>query len=34
VWVRVNVVREATHRFYESLGFRLSKQQRIYELTL
>ena len=25
VWVRVNVVREATHRFYESLGFRLYK---------
>jgi GNAT superfamily N-acetyltransferase len=34
VWVRVNVVREATHRFYESLGFHLYKQQRIYELTL
>ena len=34
VWVRVNVVREATHRFYESLGFRLYKQQRIYELAL
>jgi len=34
VWVRVNVLREATHRFYESLGFHLCKQQRIYELTL
>jgi GNAT superfamily N-acetyltransferase len=34
VWVRVNVVREATHGFYESLGFHLYKQQRIYELTL
>ncbi|HEX5640879.1 MAG TPA: GNAT family N-acetyltransferase [Thermoleophilia bacterium] len=34
VWVRVNVAREATHRFYESLGFRLYKQQRIYELAL
>ncbi len=34
VWVRVNVVRKDTHQFYESLGFRLYKRQRIYELTL
>jgi GNAT superfamily N-acetyltransferase len=34
LWVRVNVVREDTHRFYEGLGFRLYKQQRVYEYPL
>jgi len=34
VWVRVSLWREATPRFYESLGFRLYKEQRVYELTL
>jgi len=34
VWVRVSLWREATPRFYESLGFRLRKEQRVYELAL
>jgi GNAT superfamily N-acetyltransferase len=34
VWVRVSLWREATPRFYESLGFTLYKQQRVFELTL
>jgi len=34
VWVRVSLWREATPRFYESLGFRLYKEQRVFELTL
>jgi len=32
--VRTNVVRERTARFYEGEGFRLSKQQRVYDLEL
>jgi GNAT superfamily N-acetyltransferase len=34
IWVRVSLWREATPRFYESLGFTLYKQQRVFELTL
>jgi GNAT superfamily N-acetyltransferase len=34
VWVRVSLWREATPRFYESLGFQLRKQQRVFELAL
>jgi GNAT superfamily N-acetyltransferase len=34
VWVRVSLWRQATPRFYESLGFRLCKEQRVYECTL
>lgn len=34
VWVRVSLWREAAPRFYESLGFTLCKQQRVFELTL
>ena len=34
VWVRVSLWREATPRFYESLGFRLYKEQRVFELAL
>lgn len=34
LWVRVSLWREATPRFYESLGFRLRKEQRVFELTL
>jgi GNAT superfamily N-acetyltransferase len=34
LWVRVSLWREATPRFYESLGFRRHKQQRVFELTL
>jgi GNAT superfamily N-acetyltransferase len=34
LWVRVNVQREATHRFYEALGCRLDKQQRVYACPL
>jgi GNAT superfamily N-acetyltransferase len=34
LWVRVSLWREATPRFYESLGFRLYKEQRVFELTL
>jgi len=34
VWVRVSLWREATPRFYESLGFTLHKEQRVFELTL
>ncbi len=34
VWVRVSLWREATPRFYESLGFTLYKQQRVFELAL
>jgi GNAT superfamily N-acetyltransferase len=32
--VRTNVVRERTARFYEREGFRLAKQQRVYDLML
>jgi hypothetical protein len=32
--VRVSLWREGTPRFYEDLGFRLRKQQRVFELTL
>lgn len=34
VWVRVSLWREATPRFYESLGFVLRKEQRVFELGL
>ena len=34
LWVRVSLWREATPRFYESLGFQLRKQQRVFELAL
>lgn len=34
LWVRVSLWREATPRFYESLGFRLYKEQRVFELAL
>jgi GNAT superfamily N-acetyltransferase len=34
VWVRVSVWREGTPEFYQSLGFRLYKEQRVFELTL
>ena len=34
MWVRVSLWREATPRFYESLGFRLYKEQRVFELVL
>jgi len=34
MWVRVSVWREKTPRFYESLGFRLFKEQHVYELGL
>jgi GNAT superfamily N-acetyltransferase len=34
LWVRVSLWREGTPRFYESLGFRLRKQQRVFELPL
>jgi GNAT superfamily N-acetyltransferase len=34
MWVRVSLWREATPRFYESLGFTLRKQQRVFELAL
>jgi GNAT superfamily N-acetyltransferase len=34
LWVRVSLWREATPSFYESLGFRLYKEQRVFELTL
>lgn len=34
IWVRVSLWRAATPRFYESLGFTLRKQQRVFELTL
>jgi GNAT superfamily N-acetyltransferase len=34
VWVRVSLWREATPRFYESLGFRFYKEQRVFELAL
>jgi GNAT superfamily N-acetyltransferase len=34
LWVRVSLRREATPRFYESLGFKLRKQQRVFELAL
>jgi GNAT superfamily N-acetyltransferase len=34
LWVRVSLWREATPRFYESLGFRLYKEQRVFELPL
>jgi len=34
LWVRVSLWREGTPRFYESLGFHLYKEQRVFELTL
>jgi GNAT superfamily N-acetyltransferase len=34
VWVRVSLWREATPRFYESLGFAFYKEQRVFELAL
>jgi GNAT superfamily N-acetyltransferase len=34
LWVRVSLWRDGTPRFYERLGFRLCKQQRVFELTL
>jgi GNAT superfamily N-acetyltransferase len=34
LWVRVSLWRESTPRFYESLGFRLHKQQQVFELAL
>ena len=34
LWVRVSLWREATPSFYESLGFHLYKEQRVFELTL
>jgi GNAT superfamily N-acetyltransferase len=34
LWVRVSLWREGTPRFYESLGFRLYKEQRVFELAL
>lgn len=34
LWVRVSSWREGTPRFYESLGFHLYKEQRVFELTL
>jgi ribosomal protein S18 acetylase RimI-like enzyme len=34
LWVRVSLWRERTPHFYESLGFRLRKEQRVFELTL
>jgi GNAT superfamily N-acetyltransferase len=34
LWVRVSLWREGTPQFYESLGFKLHKQQRVFELTL
>lgn len=34
LWVRVSLWREGTPRFYESLGFQLRKQQRVYEYPL
>lgn len=32
--VRSNVVREATHRFYEALGFSGSKRQTVFDKTI
>jgi len=34
LWVRVSLWREGTPRFYESLGFKLYKEQRVFELAL
>lgn len=34
MWVRVSLWRERTPAFYESLGFRLYKEQRVFELAL
>jgi len=34
LWVRVSLWREGTPLFYESLGFHLHKEQRVFELTL
>lgn len=34
LWVRVSLWREHTPRFYESLGFHLYKEQRVFELPL
>jgi GNAT superfamily N-acetyltransferase len=34
LWVRVSLWREGTPQFYESLGFQLYKEQRVFELAL
>jgi GNAT superfamily N-acetyltransferase len=34
LWVRVSTWREGTPQFYESLGFRQFKEQRVFELPL
>ncbi len=34
LWVRVSLWREGTPHFYESLGFHLRKEQRVFELAL
>jgi GNAT superfamily N-acetyltransferase len=34
LWVRVSLWREGTPGFYERLGFRLYKEQRVFELAL
>jgi GNAT superfamily N-acetyltransferase len=34
LWVRVSLWREGTPPFYESLGFTLHKEQRVFELAL
>ena len=34
VRVRCNVVRKETHRFYESMGFSLTKEQKIFDLNV
>ena len=34
LWIRANLARVGPHEFYESLGFRLYKEQRIFELVL
>jgi GNAT superfamily N-acetyltransferase len=34
IWVRVSVWREGTPEFYQSLGFRQYKEQRVFELEL
>ena len=32
--VRTNVVRESTHKFYEKIGYKLQKQQKVFGKTL
>lgn len=32
--VRTNVLRKDTHRFYERCGFTLTKEQRVYDMTI